>query len=120
MMQTPLDHPPLFSKRLIDKRVPNEAIPQAHATSLQHWAATIRNGSIRKFGEVQIRPDFISAAQKLLDRVLFVAFADDRGLCTSLLRERGANGFLVGTCFWKTFRRTERNLHLLDSGRFRN
>ena len=81
MIQTPLDHPPLFSKRLLDKRVPNVAIPQAHAINLQGWAATIRNGSIRKFGEVQIRPNFISAAQKLLDRVLFVAFADDHGRC---------------------------------------
>ncbi len=67
MIQTPLDHQPLFSKRLIDKRVPNVAIPQAHAINLRNWAATIRNGSIRKFGEVQVRPDFI---QKIFIEVL--------------------------------------------------
>ena len=67
MIQTPLDHQPLFSKRLIDKRVPNVAVPQAHAINLQNWAATIRDGSIRKFGEVQIRPDFI---QKIFIEVL--------------------------------------------------
>ena len=67
MIQTPLDHQPLFSKRLIDKRVPNVAVPQAHAINLQNWAATIRDGSIRKFGEVRIRPDFI---QKIFIEVL--------------------------------------------------
>ena len=67
MIQTPLDYQSLFSKRLIDKRVPNVAIPQAHAINLQNWAAAIRDGSIRKFGEVQIRPDFI---QKIFIEVL--------------------------------------------------
>lgn len=59
MIQSSLDHTPLFNKRLIDKRVARTPVPAEHAQILQAWAETIRNGSITRVGEEQIRPAFI-------------------------------------------------------------
>lgn len=86
MIQSPLDHQPLFSKRLIEKRILNAPIPPSHATTLQNWAATIRNGSIVKVGEEQIRPDFI---QRMFIEVLgYVGFGSGASMRTVTHEQR--------------------------------
>ena len=59
MAKTPLDHEPLFNRRLIDRRLPSGLVPAAHARLLNEWAGTIRDGSIRRRSEQQIRGPFI-------------------------------------------------------------
>ena len=86
MIQSPLDHQPLFSKRLIEKRIPNAPIPPEDAAKLQNWAATIRDGSITKVGEEQIRPAFI---QKLFVEVLgYVDFGSGTSVRTITHEQR--------------------------------
>ena len=59
MAQIPLDHLPLFSRRVLDKNLSQEAVPAVHQQLLSEWAATIRDGSLRRRGEQQIRGPFI-------------------------------------------------------------
>ena len=59
MAQIPLDHLPLFSRRVLDKNLSQEAVPAVHQQLLSQWAATIRDGSLRRRGEQQIRGPFI-------------------------------------------------------------
>ena len=59
MAQTPLDHQPLFSRRVLDKNLSQEAVPAVHQQLLSQWADAIRDGSLRRRTEQQIRGPFI-------------------------------------------------------------
>ena len=59
MAQIPLDHRPLFNRRLVERRLPTTAVPPAHAQLLGEWALLFRDGSIRRRSEQQIRAPFI-------------------------------------------------------------
>ncbi|MEN9373622.1 MAG: hypothetical protein RIR79_1174 [Pseudomonadota bacterium] len=59
MTHTPLDHQPLFNARLIARSGAVDAVPPAHQQVLTDWAAAIRNQSIYKQKEQQIRSAFV-------------------------------------------------------------
>jgi hypothetical protein len=59
MAQIPLDHQPLFSRRVLDKSLPTSAIPEHHKSLLDAWAQAIRDGSLRHRSEQQARGPFI-------------------------------------------------------------
>lgn len=59
MTHTPLDHQPLFNARLIARSGAVDAVPPAHQQVLVDWAAAIRNQSIYKQKEQQIRSAFV-------------------------------------------------------------
>lgn len=59
MAQIPLDHQSLFSRRVLDRNLPTTAVPEAHKKLLTEWASAIRDGSLRRRTERQIRGPFI-------------------------------------------------------------
>lgn len=59
MAHTPLDHQPLFNRRLLERRLSGEPVPGHHQQLLTEWAAAIRDGSVRGRGERQLRGTFI-------------------------------------------------------------
>ena len=59
MAQIPLDHQTLFNPRLIEKRLSGEPVPTHHAQVLAEWAAAIRDGTIRRHSERQLRGTFV-------------------------------------------------------------
>jgi hypothetical protein len=54
-----LFHQPLFNQRLLAQRAASQPTPQDHKKLLHDWAETIRNGSIRKQKESELRGPFI-------------------------------------------------------------
>ncbi|WP_310450606.1 Eco57I restriction-modification methylase domain-containing protein [Sulfuritalea sp.] len=54
-----LFHQPLFNQRLLAQRAASQPTPADHKRLLLDWAATIRNGSIRKQKESELRGPFI-------------------------------------------------------------
>lgn len=54
-----LFHQPLFNQRLLGQRAASQPTPAEHKKLLRDWAATIRNGSIRKQKESELRGPFI-------------------------------------------------------------
>lgn len=59
MAQIPLDHQSLFSRRVLDRNLPVSPVPEAHQRLLSDWAMAIRDGSLRRRSEQQIRGPFI-------------------------------------------------------------
>ena len=59
MAQIPLDHQSLFSRRVLDKNLSQESVPAVHQQLLSEWAEAIRDGSLRRRSEQQIRGPFI-------------------------------------------------------------
>ena len=55
----PLFHTPLFNSRFLAQRTASQPTPPEHKKLLHGWAATIRDGSIRKQRETEIRGPFI-------------------------------------------------------------
>ena len=54
-----LFHQPLFNQRLLAQRAASQPTPTDHKRLLHDWAETIRNGSIRKQKESELRGPFI-------------------------------------------------------------
>lgn len=54
-----LFHQPLFNQRLLAQRAASQPTPTDHKKLLRDWAETIRNGSIRKQKESELRGPFI-------------------------------------------------------------
>ena len=57
--QIPLDHPSLFSRRVLDRSLPASPVPEAHQRLLIDWANAVHDGSLRHRSEQQIRGPFI-------------------------------------------------------------
>jgi len=58
MAHPPLDHPPLFNARLIQRTTLSEPVPAVHQQLLSDWAQAIRSGAIKQHKEQQIRGAF--------------------------------------------------------------
>ncbi len=54
-----LFHQPLFNQRFLAQRAASQPAPAEHKKLLHDWAATIRNGTIRKQKESELRGPFI-------------------------------------------------------------
>lgn len=55
----PLFHTPLFNARFLAQRTASQPTPQEHKQRLHDWAAAIRDGSLRKQRETEVRGPFI-------------------------------------------------------------
>ena len=54
-----LFHQPLFNSQCLTQRAASQPTPPEHKKLLHDWAATIRDGSIRKQKETELRGPFI-------------------------------------------------------------
>lgn len=55
----PLFHTPLFNPRFLAQRASAQPAPAEHKKLLHDWAATIRDGSLRRQKETEVRGAFI-------------------------------------------------------------
>lgn len=60
MAQIPLDHQTLFNRRLVERHLSQEPVPEHHQQVLTEWSSAIRDGAIRGRGERQIRGTFVN------------------------------------------------------------
>ncbi len=88
-MQTPLLHTPLIHPRVWGKRLPTAAVPAEHAQALANWAAAIRDKSIFKRKETELRGAFL---EQFFVGILGYTQFGSASECTLLTEQRAGVG----------------------------
>jgi TaqI-like C-terminal specificity domain/Eco57I restriction-modification methylase len=88
-MQNPLLHTPLIHPRVWGKRLPTAAVPPEHAALLASWAAAIRDKSIFKRKETELRGAFL---EQIFVKVLGYTQFGTAEHCTLLTEQRAGTG----------------------------
>jgi Eco57I restriction-modification methylase/TaqI-like C-terminal specificity domain len=88
-MQNPLLHTPLIHPRVWSKRLPTAAVPPEHAALLAGWAAAIRDKSIFKRKETELRGAFL---EQIFVKVLGYTQFGTVEHCTLLTEQRAGTG----------------------------